>query len=161
MKVERWDTCEITLAASKTYDNPFQNVELTGTFTHKETGKSINVNGFYDGGSTWRIRFMPRELGAWSYLTESADSGLDAKAGEITCVEPTKPYLHGPLHAKGYHFFPADGTPRFLISTRMSCPYASPEVWKRMMDFLNAHRINRVLRSSASSAHRLRAKEPQ
>lgn len=145
MKVERWDTYEITLTASKTYENPFRDVELTGTFRHLDSGQSINVNGFYDGGSTWRIRFMPIELGVWNYVTESADSGLDGKAGEITCVEPTQPYLHGPLYAKGYHFFHADGTPRFLISTRMSCPHASPEVWKRMTDFLNAYKLNRVL----------------
>jgi hypothetical protein len=145
MKVERWDTCEITLTASKAYENPFRDVELTGYFKHRDSGQSISVNGFYDGGSTWRIRFMPTELGVWSYVTESADSGLDGKAGEITCIEPNQPYLHGPLYAKGYHFLHADGTPRFLISTRMSCPYASPEVWKRMTDFLNAHNINRVL----------------
>lgn len=145
MRAERWDTCEISLAASSTYNNPFRDVELTGTFTHKENGKYITVNGFYDGGSTWRIRFMPTELGAWHYVTKSSDPDLDGKSGELICTQPTQPYLHGPLCAKGHHFFHADGAPRFLISTRMSCPYASPEVWERMSDFLKAHSINRVL----------------
>jgi len=144
MKVERWDTCEISLAGSKAYENPFRDVEITCSFKHRESGKSIVVNGFYDGRTTWRVRFMPAELGEWSYVTKSSDPGMDGKTGEITCIEPAKPYLHGPLQAKGHHFFHADGTPRFLISTRMSCPYASPEVWKRMIDFLKAHRINRV-----------------
>ena len=145
MKIERWDTCEISFTASNKYENPFQDVELTGTFTHHQSGETITVYGFYDGGSTWRIRFMPTELGLWEYVTKSTDAGLGGKMGEITCKKPTQHYLHGPLRAKGHHFIHDDGTPRFLISTRMSCPYASPEVWKRMTDFLNAHNINRVL----------------
>ncbi len=144
MKIERWDTCEFSFEASEEYENPFTDVELTGTFTHAQSGETITVNGFYDGGSTWRVRFMPTEPGEWSCVTKSTDPGLDGKAGEVVCVEPTKPYLHGPLRAKGYHFCHDDGTYRFLISTRMSCPYTSPEVWKRMVDFLKAHGINRV-----------------
>ena len=132
MKIERWDTCEISFTASSNYENPFRDVELTGTFTHHQSGETITVYGFYDGGSTWRIRFMPTELGLWEYVTKSTDAGLDGKTGEINCKEPKQSFLHGPLRAKGHHFIHDDGTPRFLISTRMSCPYASPEAWKRM-----------------------------
>jgi hypothetical protein len=145
MNIQRWDTYEITLTASKNYTNPFRDVALIGIFTHAMSGKSITVNGFYDGESTWRIRFMPTELGTWNYVTQSADSDLDGNSGKIVCIEPTQPYLHGPLFARGHHFFHADGTPRFLISTRMSCPYASDEVWERIIVFMKAHRINRVL----------------
>ncbi len=63
VNVQRWDTYEIALIAANVYANPFRDVGLTGTFTHQASGKSITVNGFYDGGSTWRIRFMPAELG--------------------------------------------------------------------------------------------------
>lgn len=138
MSIERWDTCEISLTASDEYENPFQDVELTGTFAHGQSGEAITVNGFYDGGSTWRIRFMPLELGTWSYTTKSSDPGLNEKSGEISCIEPTQPYLHGPLHAKGYHFFHADGTPRFLISTRMSCPYLAFQ-WRILATQSTAH----------------------
>ncbi|MFQ5906501.1 MAG: DUF5060 domain-containing protein, partial [bacterium] len=145
MNIERWDTCEITLTASRTYANPFRDVSLTGTFTHAAGGKLITVNGFYDGGSTWRIRFMPTKLGIWNYVTKSGDPGLDGKSGELTCTKPTHTYLHGPLSARGYHFFHTDGTPRLLLSTRTSCQFASPSIWQRVIDYLKAHRINRVL----------------
>ena len=145
MDIERWDTCEIALNSLRYYGNPFQDVKLTGTFIHKETGKSFAVDGFYDGNSTWRIRFMPDEIGEWHYKTQSNDPDIDGKAGKIICVKPIKPYLHGPLKTKGYHFFHADGTPRFLISTRMSCVYSTPEVWSEIIDFMKEHRINRVL----------------
>lgn len=147
MNVQRWDKYEITLTASKSYANPFQDVDLTGTFTHAHevSGEVITVNGFYDGQATWRMRFMPTALGAWNYVTQSADPGLNGKNGELVCIEPTLPYLHGPLLTRGHHFFHADGTPRFLISTRMSCPYASSEVWERIIRYMKTHQINRVL----------------
>jgi len=145
MDIERWNTWEIALNSSRDYGNPFQDVELTETFIHKKTGKSVTVNGFYDGNSTWRIRFMPNEIGEWNYKTQSNDPDINGKEGQIVCVKPTKLYLHGPLKAKGYHFFHADGTPKFLISTRMSCVYSDPNVWAEIIDFMKKHRINRVL----------------
>ena len=145
MNVRRWDTHEIVLSASRTYANPFRDVALTARFTHADSGTSIGVNGFYDGGSTWRIRFMPTELGTWSYVTESADLSLDQKSGQVQCTEPTQPHLHGPLRPEGCHFRHADGTRRLLLSTRFSCHFASPSVWARVIDHLKAHRVNRIL----------------
>jgi len=63
MDVERWDTCELVFHAEGLHTNPFQEVELAATFVHEPSDRTITVNGFYDGGTTWRIRFMPAELG--------------------------------------------------------------------------------------------------
>jgi len=87
---------------------------------------------------------MPTEIGSWHYTTRSNDQGLDGKEGSFLCVSPTQSHLHGPLLCKGYHFFHADGTPRFLISTRLSCQFAPRESWARVIRFLQEHRINRV-----------------
>lgn len=141
--VERWDTYELAWQGG-TYANPFRDVRLTATFRH-ESGRSVTVNGFYDGGATWRVRFMPLDLGRWSYRTVSKEPALNGKTGEIVCVKPAKPYLHGPLRAQGLHFIHADGSRRFLISTRLSCQFASQPVWDGVILFLNEHRINRVL----------------
>lgn len=145
MDVERWDTCEIALDAAGSYPNPFTDVGVDATFTHESSGKSIAVGGFFDGGSVWRIRFMPTEPGTWQYVTRSQDPGLDGQSGVVTCVPPLKPYLHGPLLTDGHHFRHADGTRRLPISTRFSCQFASPSVWIRLIKFLKEHRINRVL----------------
>ena len=144
MNVERWDTYEVAFHASSTYTNPFQDVEIDATFIH-ESGKKIAVNGFYDGDSVWRIRFMPTELGKWTYFTRSADPSLDENEGSLTCIPQMKEYLHGPLSADGYHFVHADGARRFLISTRLSCHFSSPAVWQKVVSFLKENRINRVL----------------
>ncbi len=117
--VERWDTYERSLNAVGSYANPFQDVQVTATFTHT-TGKTIRVDGFHDGGSVWKIRFLPTDVGKWTYVTSSPDAGLHGRTGTLDCVAPARPYLHGPLTVAGYHFVHADGTPRFLISTRLS-----------------------------------------
>ena len=142
--VERWDTYERSLRAAKSYANPFQHVGVTVTFTHA-TGKTIRVEGFHDGGSLWKVRFMPTDLGKWTYATSSSDAGLNGKTGTLTCVAPAKPYLHGPLRSQGHHVVHVDGGPRFLVSTRLSCQFASPRAWQPLIAFLKANRINRVL----------------
>src|SRR5919109_4041335 len=143
--VERWDTHEIELEAAGEYANPFRDVEVTATFTHAGSGRSITVDGFYDGGKTWRVRLMPLEVGTWEYRTRSTDRGLDGKSGTLECVAPRQGYLHGPLEVRRFHFFHADGRPRFLISTRLSCQFADPATWPPLIEFLKEHRINRVL----------------
>jgi hypothetical protein len=144
-RVERWDTCELSFSAAQSYANPFRDVTLSATLTHALTGTSLSVNGFYDGGETWRLRVMPDQVGVWQVRTHSADPGLDGQTLEFECVPPKKPYLHGPLRVDGHHFRHADGTRRYLLSTRLSCHLEPPEVWQAAIAALSAHCINRVL----------------
>src|SRR5687768_16548920 len=99
--VQRWDTYEIALEAAQNYDNPFRDVQLSATFTHRGSGRSIEVDGFYDGGSTWRLRLLPLELGTWEYTTHSKESGLNGKTGWLECIPPQKDYLRGPIQIEG------------------------------------------------------------
>lgn len=144
MIVERWDTCEFSLDSGREYANPFADVRLISEFIHGETGKKYRVNGFYDGGATWRFRFMPTEHGVWKYRTSCDDPDLDGKCGAVECVEAVSPHLRGRLVTRGRHFFYEDGTPCFLISTRMSCHVSPPEVWTRAVDFLRERGVNRI-----------------
>ncbi|MCX7045467.1 MAG: DUF5060 domain-containing protein [Candidatus Sumerlaeota bacterium] len=143
--IERWDISEFTFESSHDYSNPFRDVELTASFTHAATGRHLAVPGFYDGSQTWRVRFMPTETGEWSFATRSADPNLNNKTGQMECIAPAKPFLHGPLRAEGYHFIHADGTRRFLICTRLTCQFAEPATRQRTIRFLKEHAINRVL----------------
>ncbi len=144
--VERWDTKELSFTSERSYSNPFRDVALKATFTRLGGNRSsLTVNGFYDGGTTWRVRFMPPELGRWEYITESTDPGLGGKRGLIECTAPQRPYLHGPLKADGLHFVHEDGTRRFLISTRLSNQFADPASWDGVLRFMQENRINRVL----------------
>jgi len=142
--VERWDTLELTFKSTLPYQNPFQDAWLRASFRHA-TEATITVDGFYDGEGTWKVRFMPTQQGRWHFSTQSDDDALKGHSGSIECVPPEKPYLRGPLVPDGFHFRHPDGEWRFLVSTRLSCHFASPAVWKEVIAFLKEHGINRVL----------------
>jgi hypothetical protein len=77
----------------------------------------VEVEGFYDGDGVYRVRFMPDELGNWSYTTSSNIGALDGKSGSFTVIAPTTGN-HGPVRvAYGTHFGYSDGTPYVPIGT--------------------------------------------
>jgi hypothetical protein len=45
--------------------------------------------GFYCGGTEYRVRFMPKSQGSWTYTTKSRLPELDGQSGAFTCVEET------------------------------------------------------------------------
>jgi len=76
-KVPRWGLWEATMKSRHTYRNPFTEVSVTATF-RSPSGRQIVVDGFYDGGNEWRVRFMPDEIGRWRWFvrTEPPDEGM-------------------------------------------------------------------------------------
>ncbi len=112
--VEQWGTFEMSLPGPST-GNPFTDVTLAATFTHD--AKSIEAAGFYDGQGTYKIRFMPPDLGPWQYTTKSNVAELAGKSGAFTCALPS-PNNHGLVTVKNtFHFDYADNTPYFEIGT--------------------------------------------
>lgn len=107
-KVRRWDAIEVTHIGPKA-GNPFVDVTLSATFSLKN--RSLTVGGFYDGNGAYKIRFMPDELGIWSWTTASTSPALDGKSGAFECIPPESGN-HGPVSVRdGFHFAYADGTP--------------------------------------------------
>ena len=154
MDIQRWDFIEIAHEATAEREYPFRFVDFDATFTHIDSGHSVNISGYYDGDATWRLRFMPTELGTWRYLTSSNTPGLDGHEGRINCVAPSETYLRGPVATDGHHFFHADGTARLLLSTRLSCHLEAPEVWRDAVKYMQEHHINHLQRA------RLRPPQP-
>jgi hypothetical protein len=64
--------------------NPFAGVVLNTTFV-SPSGTTSAFWGFYDGGTTWRWRFMPHEVGEWQY-TWSFSDGSSSGAGSFRCI---------------------------------------------------------------------------
>jgi hypothetical protein len=115
--VEQWGIEEISLHSDRTYNNPFSDVQLQARFTSKD--QSVLVSGFYDGGDTWRIRFMPEQQGPWQFTTISSDPELNNHSGHFEVTRPSGEN-HGPVRvAKTFHFSYADGTPYFLLGTTL------------------------------------------
>jgi hypothetical protein len=113
-EVEQWGRFELTLRGPDR-GNPFVDVQLSATFVQGE--RKVRVSGFYDGGGTYRVRFMPEATGAWTYTTASNRPDLDGKSGALT-VGKASPANHGPVRSVNtYHFAYADGTPYFPVGT--------------------------------------------
>ena len=65
--VSLWGRWEQTFTA-RVADVPNTQVVIELT---SPSGKTFAVSGFWDGGTTWRVRFMPVEAGTWHYRTRS------------------------------------------------------------------------------------------
>jgi hypothetical protein len=112
--VEQWGVFELSLPGPQT-GNPFLDVDFSARFTHGAS--PIDVPGFYDGNGTYRIRFMPDQIGAWHYETRSNAPALAGHTGNFS-VGPPSPGDHGPVRvAATYHFAYADGSPYFPFGT--------------------------------------------
>jgi len=118
-----WKKYELTFNSSVSYDNPIQDVRsFQVTFT-SPSGVAKTINGFWDGGTTWKARFMPDETGRWSWISSCSDkknTGLDNIKGEFIC-QPNKGKFDFDIHGriirqKGlFYLTHADGTPFLYI----------------------------------------------
>lgn len=85
-------TFERSIENNNTYSNKFNDVQLNCTY-FSPSGDTAGFLGFYDGngagggdkttGNVWKIRFLPTELGEWSYKWEWSDT---TAGGEGTFV---------------------------------------------------------------------------
>jgi Domain of unknown function (DUF5060) len=96
----RYDTFELTLDLSPTYENPFdpEQINIEALFT-SPAGKQVQVNGFLDqpftrklqnnaekieaaGDRLWKIRFTPDAVGRWTYSVRATDRSGTASLPE-------------------------------------------------------------------------------
>ena len=128
---QRW---EQTFTATK--ETP-STTELRVEFTSPE-GKTTTVPGFWNGGKTWRVRFMPSAMGTWKYTTKSTPpvDGLQDQRGSfvVTKSDGDNDFdRHGPLRIgdSKTHLAHRDGTPFFFLAdTCWTGPaLSSPSDW--------------------------------
>ena len=99
----------ITLSCDAGMDvaNPFISKTLSATFSAPD-GRTFTAEGFYNGGRTWLLRFMPDRTGTWSFSWEfNGDKGT----GTFTCVSKRNSRLHGHIRVDGHKLRCDDGTP--------------------------------------------------
>jgi hypothetical protein len=124
IEVERWGFIEIELNGPQD-GNPFVDVVLTAKAECE--GKSITVEGFYDGNGIYKIRFMPDIIGEWNYKTSSNVKILDGVIGKFLCTKK-KEENHGPVRVSNqFHFSYADGTTYYPFGTTCYAWIHQPE----------------------------------
>ena len=124
-----WCPLEIKLVSNKIYENPYTDVEITGTFTHT-SGKEIKVFGFWHSENTFAVRFTPVLDGEWKFdiaCTDKTNKDLFLKGSFIAKTEETELLArkHGFVTDKhnNRYFTYDDGTPFYwLADTHWQAP---------------------------------------
>ena len=120
----KWHKFELGFISSVSYENPVQDVRTFEVNFTSPTGAKKTINGFWDGGTAWKVRFMPDETGSWEFETLCSDSkntGLNGQKGTFQCRSAGSEmniYRHGPvINPKGTFFLThSDGTPFFWLA---------------------------------------------
>jgi hypothetical protein len=124
LPIEQWGVAEVKLDGPEE-GNPFTDIQLAATFQLGDQKR--DVLGFYDGDGVYIIRFMPDRPGRWRYATQSNNTALAGKTGEIEVVPPTAKN-HGPVRVHNtFHFAYADGTPYKPLGTTCYAWTSQPE----------------------------------
>ena len=84
LTAETWRPVELAFESKKTYDDPFGDVTLDLLLFGG--GRLYTVPGFWDGGNTWRVRFVCPAEGAWQCLTACSDTENAALHGRTAAV---------------------------------------------------------------------------
>ncbi|QJD82871.1 apiosidase-like domain-containing protein [Cohnella herbarum] len=122
VKTEQWRAAEITLTSTKSYSDPFKDVDISATFIGPDR-TIITRPGYWDGGNTWKVRFAPTKPGTWTYRVTASvpsDKGLHNQTGQVLSTKykgDLAIYKHGFLKAgdSGKYLSYADGTPFFYL----------------------------------------------
>jgi hypothetical protein len=144
-QVSRYGLFETAVTNSRSYGNPFTGTALTAVLT-SPSARQMTVEGFNDGGQTWRLRFMPDEVGSWSY-TASFSDGAPGTNGGFECVAGG---IHGPLQVNRSNplwFQHADGTAFYMRAFHLwfVCRLDSRGVLLSTLDYLKSHGFNTVV----------------
>ncbi|MBI4100118.1 PQQ-binding-like beta-propeller repeat protein [Candidatus Microgenomates bacterium] len=118
-EVPKYGIFEVALTDSGNYTNPYFQMPsdsttpgfVTGTFTGPGGTPTITIDGFWDGGDTWKIRMAPTVEGTWTYTTSSTDSGLNGKTGSFNVTTSTSKGFVRVNPTNKHHFQWDDGTP--------------------------------------------------
>lgn len=103
-------------------------------------GAAAKIPGFWDGDSTWKVRFSPEKTGRWTWRTVCSEPSLDGKSGSFEVKRYTG---SNPLYRRGAprvspdrrHFVQADGTPWFWLACTgwNSALMSTDEEWDRYL----------------------------
>jgi Protein of unknown function (DUF4038)/Domain of unknown function (DUF5060) len=148
--VPKWSVHEVTLTPSGSSTNWYidPDASVTATFTGP-AGVTKRVNGFWDGGNSFTIRFTPTVEGDWSYQTSATNSGLNGRAGKFTCIGPLAGSYGFPRIDARYpnSFLWDDGTRYFMWGQTYYDVVISAlanDNWKEGVDKSLAYGMNKV-----------------
>ena len=113
--VGQWSIQELAFTAKESHS--WSAFPLSVTFRCGDD--SFVVDGVWDGGDEWLVRYTFPRPGAWTWRSTSVDPAMNGLEGELSCEAPqsdevnANPNLRGHVHpsASGHYLAYADGTP--------------------------------------------------
>lgn len=140
--IEQWKQFEVNLEGPSE-GNPFVEVWLKAIF--KQGNREVEVKGFYGGEGLYKIRYMPDQIGQWSFKTESNIESLNSLEGHFKCVK-AEGDNHGPvIISEKTHFSYADGKPYYPFGTTAYVwNYQSEEVQEQTYKSLESAPFNKI-----------------
>lgn len=130
VEVGKWKRFELSFTNNNWSGNKWD-LEFKGNFT-SPSDQQLTQWGFYagqiGGNDTWKIYFMPDEIGTWTFETQSTDPDLDGKTGSFNCIESR---LEGQLLQNGNRWKMKDGGPDFpnIFSSRLVVEGSAQPRW--------------------------------
>lgn len=76
--IPRFGKFEVVVENTRSYADPYRSVQLKARFSDAY-GNVREVDGFYDGGTVWRVRFRPDNPGKWTYEASFSDGAPGVK----------------------------------------------------------------------------------
>ncbi|MCC6603881.1 MAG: DUF4038 domain-containing protein [Anaerolineae bacterium] len=125
-EVTQWGVFDaaIQLPGEYTHEQKYLEIGVTARFVGPD-GREVAVNGFWDGGRTWRVRFAPSLPGEWTYTIRAVDDQgeIAASNGRFQAIPPTAELLENNPNYRGFlqlsdngrYLTYADGTPFFWM----------------------------------------------
>ena len=141
---------EWAYSSAKTYDDPFNQVELDVLITDPD-GTQQTVPAFWAGENTWKVRYASSKVGRQSYRTVCSDQDNAQLHGQEGTIEVT-PYeggnrllKQGPLRVSGdgRHFEHSDGTPFFWLGDTWWLGFCKKLKWPEDFKELTADRVEK------------------
>ena len=85
LTAETWRMVELSFESEKSYDDPFSDVTLD--LLLYGNSRRYTVPCFWDGGNTWRVRFVCPAAGNWQCMTVCSDKDNAALHGRTATVD--------------------------------------------------------------------------
>ena len=146
--MRQFETCEFEFQGpAPAPDAGWAQADVRATFTCE--GTRVDVKGFYAGAgeegttggtATYKVRFLPRQVGEWQYQV----SGVVSGEGAFT-VEPHEEGRHGLVVVDGLHFRYEDGAKYLPFGTTVyALAHQDEELTARTLASLAASPFNKV-----------------
>jgi len=139
---------EWAYTSNKSYDDPFNAVELDVVFTDPD-GQEHTIPAFWAGEQTWRVRYAPTKEGPYRCRTVCSDAGnpdlhgVEDRLQVVPYAGSNSLLQHGHLRvaADRRHLEHADGTPFFWLGDTWWMGFTRRLPWPAGFQELTADRV--------------------